>query len=209
MRMTNQRLMILDVLQTSKIHLTADEVYERVRRVMPRISLGTVYRNLDFLAEAGLISKLDVSGRQKCFEAEVGEHEHVVCVRCRRVDNLNLEQKKRDYSSHEIIDGYTITGCRVEFSGLCPRCQQLEKQGETVMGCGCGCKSSGLNEEQKKVLGAMASCAAPCGSKDIAAATGLESKTVSAQISALKKNGYVDSPVRCKYQITEVGRKAL
>ncbi|MBC8209357.1 MAG: transcriptional repressor [Desulfobulbaceae bacterium] len=207
MRMTNQRQMILDALQTEGVHLTADEVYEQVRQLMPRISLGTVYRNLEFLVEAGMISKLDVSGRQKCFEAKVSDHDHVVCVRCHRLKNLSLGRKRRDYSSHEIIDGYTIKGCRVEFSGLCPNCQKIEKQGEVDMGC--GCKSDGLNEEQKKVLGAMAKCDGPCGAKDIAAATGLESKTVSARITALKKKGYVDSPVRCKYQITEDGRNVI
>lgn len=207
MRMTNQRQLILDVLQRSGGHLTADEVYERVRRKMPRISLGTVYRNLDFLADSGMLSRLDVSGRQKKFEYRTDEHEHVLCISCGRIDNLDLGQKKRDYSSHGMIDGYTITGYRIEFLGQCPACQKKQNKGEPAMGC--GCKSQGLNDEQKQVLAAMAQCDGPCAGKDIAAATGLESKKVSARITALKKKGYVESPVRCKYQVTDEGRKAL
>ncbi|MEN8199494.1 MAG: transcriptional regulator [Thermodesulfobacteriota bacterium] len=74
---------------------------------------------------------------------------------------------------------------------------------------GCGCKTGGLNDKQKEVLEAMDKCDGPCGSKDIAAATSLEAKQVSCQITALKKKGYVDSPVRCKYEITGDGKAAL
>lgn len=63
--------------------------------------------------------------------------------------------------------------------------------------------------EGKQVLEALAKCDAPCGSKDIAEATGLDKKIVSKQITSLKKKGLVDSPVRCKYGITEDGRSSL
>lgn len=74
---------------------------------------------------------------------------------------------------------------------------------------GCGCKNGALNDEQRQVLEAMDNCDGPCASKDIAAATGLEAKQVSGRITALKKKGYVDSPVRCKYEITSEGKTAL
>lgn len=73
----------------------------------------------------------------------------------------------------------------------------------------CGCGSKPLTDEQIQVLEAMANSSEPCGSKDIAAATGLESKAVSCRITALKKKGLVESPVRCKYTITDDGRSAL
>jgi predicted transcriptional regulator len=73
----------------------------------------------------------------------------------------------------------------------------------------CKNKCGELTEEQKEVLSALATSPEPCGSKDIAAVTSLESKQVSCRITALKKKGYVASPARCKYEITEEGRKAL
>ncbi|MDA3972017.1 MAG: MarR family winged helix-turn-helix transcriptional regulator [Desulfobulbaceae bacterium] len=76
-----------------------------------------------------------------------------------------------------------------------------------MAGCGCGC-NKGLTDEQKKILAAMAGQTGPSGCKDIAAATGLESKSVSCKLTALKKKGYISSPVRCKYEITEEGRAA-
>jgi len=207
LRMTNQREMILNELKKSKEHLCADELYERIKKIMPRISLATVYRNLEILSEAGIVAKLEIGGRQKRFDYDVEDHNHIFCVNCNRVDNLNLEQKLVNTSSLSNNDGYTITGCRLEVTGLCPECQeQLKKKGRREMGCG---DKKCLTDEQKQVLDAMASCDGPCGSKDIAAATGLEPKQVSCRITALKKKGYVDSPVRCKYEITGEGKSAL
>jgi predicted transcriptional regulator len=74
---------------------------------------------------------------------------------------------------------------------------------------GCGCEKKAMSDDLKKVLQAMTKCAGPCGSKDIAAATGLDAKVVSCKITDLKKKGYIDSPERCKYGITEEGRAAL
>ena len=66
-----------------------------------------------------------------------------------------------------------------------------------------------LSEAQRLVLDALARSQAPCGSKELAAATGLEAKQISCQITALKNKGYVASPVRCKYSITDEGKNAL
>lgn len=64
-------------------------------------------------------------------------------------------------------------------------------------------------EESRKVLEALDKCDAPCGSKDVIGATGLDKKIISKEITALKKKGLVDSPVRCKYGITEEGQLTL
>ena len=77
------------------------------------------------------------------------------------------------------------------------------------MGCGCACSAVKLTDDQKNVLAAMEKCGGPCTSKDIAAATGRDAKSIGKDITDLKKQGLVDSPVRCKYGITENGRNAL
>ncbi len=76
-------------------------------------------------------------------------------------------------------------------------------------GCGSKCNSDKINVESNQVLQALAKCDAPCASKDIAEATGLDKKVVSSRITALKKKGLVDSPVRCKYGITAAGKSSL
>jgi len=126
-RMTSQREIILAELKKNKQHLSADELYELVRKIMPRISLATVYRNLEFLAEAGMVARLEISGRQKRFDSELHEHDHVYCVQCHKIENVHLERKQEDSPSHAIADGYIITGHRLEFVGLCPLCQQKNR----------------------------------------------------------------------------------
>ncbi len=78
-----------------------------------------------------------------------------------------------------------------------------------MAGCGNKCASNKVGVESNQVLTALAKCDGPCGTKDIAEATGLDKKVVSSQITVLKKKGLVDSPVRCKYGITAEGKSSL
>lgn len=209
LRMTQQREIILKELKKFPGHPTADELYEKVKKKLSRISLATVYRNLEILTEAGQISKIEISGRQKRFDSELHHHNHVYCIDCHRVDNIDIDKKPGDSIKPKDLGGYAIDSYRIEFKGLCPNClNKIQPKGGQTMGCK-KCGPAELSENQRKVLKAFAQSKEACGSKDIAAATGLESKQVSCQITALKKKGYVESPVRCKYEITNNGKKVL
>lgn len=122
MRMTSQREIILTELRESGRHLSADELFERVKKFMPRISLATVYRNLETLSEAGMITKLEISGRQKRFDADTHPHDHIYCMQCHRVDNIDFDRKMVDKTAIASDKGYRITGYRVEFTGICSAC---------------------------------------------------------------------------------------
>lgn len=122
-RMTRQRKVILQVLRKNQvIHRSADEVYEIVREQLPRISLGTVYRNLEILCELGEIQKLEFGGTLKRFDGNPDPHYHIRCTLCDRVDNVDLGPVKNIEA--EIADSteYKILGHRLEFIGLCPEC---------------------------------------------------------------------------------------
>ncbi len=207
MRMTHQRDIILREIRKCTNHPTADELYERIKKKLPRISLATVYRNLEILSTAGLIKKLEISGRRKRFDGELRRHSHVYCLLCYRLDNIDSGQQKNFRFLPEASGGYRITGCRIELFGLCPGCQKTH-QGDKKMGCRqCGNKT--INDQQQQILKTLAQSAAACGSKDIAAAVKLEPKQISSHLTALKKKGYVASPERCKYEITEAGKGAI
>lgn len=212
LRMTHQREVVLHELRRCQTHPTADELYERIRKKLPRISLATVYRNLEILAEAGLIGKLEVSGRQKRFDWDPSDHAHISCIHCHRVDNLDNSELPCPRVLPAQERGYEITGCRIEFFGLCPICRQRTtpqpKPGDSAMGRESSTAAT-INDQQRQVLEALANSTAPSGSKELAAATGLEAKQVSCQLTALKKKGLVDSPARCKYGITDQGRSQL
>lgn len=128
LRMTNQREIILRELVASKEHLTADELYDIVKKLMPRISLATVYRNLEILSEAGLIGKLEISGRQKRFDYDPKDHDHIYCVACHRVDNLDIAHKGVEEEGYDAVQGYSVTGYRLEIIGICPNCQSNIKE---------------------------------------------------------------------------------
>lgn len=126
--MTSQREIILTELQESRQHLSADELYERVKKFMPRISLATVYRNLEKLSEAGMITKLEISGRQKRFDSDVHPHDHIYCLQCHRVDNIDFDRGMVNEVGVVSDKGYRITGYRVEFKGICSSCRENPPQ---------------------------------------------------------------------------------
>ncbi len=126
-RMTRQREVILEeVRKDLDRHLTADEVYEQVRKHLPRISLGTVYRNLEILAELGKIQKLALSGSVKRFDGNPQRHYHIRCMHCGRVDNAPIAPLRQIENRLYGATVYNIIGHRLEFEGFCPECSKLE-----------------------------------------------------------------------------------
>ncbi len=123
-RNTRQRQVILEELRNTQSHPTAAEVYDLVRRRLPHISLGTVYRNLDLLVEHGLMRKLDSGGSQARFDADLRSHYHIRCLRCGRLDDMNVTPQSFMGEVSRLANGYQILGHRLEFFGVCGDCQK-------------------------------------------------------------------------------------
>ena len=129
-RNTKQRQVILDELRRDHTHPTAAELYECVQRRLPRISLGTVYRNLELLATDGTIQKLELTGSEARFDAIASPHYHVRCSGCGRVDDVpEIDADEVSSFTADLLGnllerpgGYHIEGHRLEFYGLCPDC---------------------------------------------------------------------------------------
>jgi len=121
-RKTRQRQVILEELRKLTSHPTAVDLYGIVRRRLPKISLGTVYRNLELLAQMDVIQKLQISGSEARFDGNPDQHYHVRCVRCGRVDDLHSVPDDLVKGRIEELDGYEILGYRMEFFGICPAC---------------------------------------------------------------------------------------
>ena len=126
-RLTKQRKIILEELSNMTSHPTADELYQIVRQRMPNISLGTVYRNLDFLAEQGQIAKIEYSGSQMRFDAFLDFHQHVRCVKCGAVGDVFNGVKPPKIANMD-VPGFTVTGARVEYDGICNQCAAHDEQ---------------------------------------------------------------------------------
>jgi Fur family ferric uptake transcriptional regulator len=127
MRLTAQRQIILEELSKVKTHPTASELYDMVRQRLPRIGLGTVYRNLELMADNGMILKLEVGGTQKRFDATTDTHYHIRCTGCGRVDDIDTPVMENLVKAAAESTSYQVVGHHVEFTGICPDCQQAEK----------------------------------------------------------------------------------
>ncbi len=124
MRLTTQRQIILEELGKVKSHPTANEVYDMVRKRLPRIGLGTVYRNLELMADSGIILKLEVGGTQKRFDATVTPHYHIRCTSCGKVDDLDMEVQTTINEAAAVASNYEVLGHHIEFTGICNTCSQ-------------------------------------------------------------------------------------
>ena len=122
-RRTRQRQVILETVQSTMDHPTADWVYRQARRRLPRISLGTVYRNLKHLAGEGEIREIHTGGHPARFDSNTGRHYHIRCLACGRVNDLPISVDTRLEEEAGRAMNYRILGHQVEVHGLCPLCQ--------------------------------------------------------------------------------------
>ena len=122
LRMTRQRQVILEELRKVKTHPSADELYEKVKKRLPHISLGTVYRNLEILTRLGEIQHVEIRGAMKRFDGNTQNHYHIRCTRCDRIDDVRIGPLKQVEDALAGSTDYQITGHRLEFVGLCRKC---------------------------------------------------------------------------------------
>ena len=119
-RFSQQRERIYEAVRTSMEHPTAQMVYDVLRPEMPRLSLGTVYRNLHQMAQEGRLRELE--GPVARFDAVLPPHAHIRCVRCGQVADLALPYDPAlDREAGE--SGWAVNGHDLVFSGLCPACR--------------------------------------------------------------------------------------
>ncbi len=120
-RQTKQLATVWQTIKDDQSHPTADQVYERVRRQLPNISLGTVYRNLQKLVANNRLQVL-MLGRSQHFDPLVERHHHLICESCDRVFDLLLESPGEIRPALLPEDGFTITAHHSAFYGTCKRC---------------------------------------------------------------------------------------
>jgi Fur family ferric uptake transcriptional regulator len=123
--MTRQRAAILEILRSVESHPTADELHEMVRKKLPHISLGTVYRNLELLNSSGQVLRLERAGMQKRFDGNVTPHHHVRCKRCGKIGDVFLPDDT-SFTHDPHVQDFTIHGMEVEFVGVCRCCETRE-----------------------------------------------------------------------------------
>ena len=126
-RKSKQKEVILKVLRSTSSHPSADWVYEQVRKEIPNISLGTVYRNLRLLSESGEILELNYSSTPSRFNGNTQNHYHFRCDKCGRIFDLDepVDKTIEDRVAQKV--GFSVTRHRLELYGLCRDCQNFPK----------------------------------------------------------------------------------
>lgn len=121
-RNTVQRNLVLEAVNNLKNHPTVDEVYETVIKTYPNISKGTVYRNLNQLAEESIINRIKVPGAAERFDHQTHCHYHLKCLECGFMYDIDIKNNL-DLNEHiQIPNGFKLDGYEIMFKGFCPKC---------------------------------------------------------------------------------------
>lgn len=122
-RNTNQRKLLLELINGAKGHLDADELYRLAREKGSKISLSTVYRNLRIFKESGLVEERHFAEDHLHYEAKPRvEHHHLVCLNCGNVIEFTSPLTERMKSQVEDAEKFTITNLEVKGEGYCKKC---------------------------------------------------------------------------------------
>lgn len=118
---TKQREILLETIRTSETHPTADELFQRIRCELPMISLATIYRNLNYLVEEGIIRRISVPGMPDRFDRCLDAHDHMVCDRCGGI--FDFELKMDLGAAIEQAVGGPVRSYSLFVHGCCPNCR--------------------------------------------------------------------------------------
>jgi len=125
---TPQRLAVIGALLDSENHPSTDEICAAVRRKHPHVSLATVHRILQQFCEVGEARKVTLLHDAARYDGNVEPHHHVVCIRCRRLHDIEIPEVDKLLEGTPSLGEFTLLRCSLEIEALCRRCQLAEKR---------------------------------------------------------------------------------
>lgn len=120
-KLTPQRLAILEYLDGNKNHPSAETIYKAVRRMFPMMSFATVYKTLETLKHKGDIRELTIDPIKRRYDPDTKPHHHLICVTCKKI--VDIETELPVSIPDEAKEGFEVTGNHVEFYGICSDCK--------------------------------------------------------------------------------------
>ncbi len=124
LKLTPQRLAILEYLENNRSHPSAEDIYNALKPRFPSMSFATVYNTLEILAKKGLVKEINVESTRKRFDAFTHPHHHFFCKNCRKV--IDIENLKDNIQVPEEIKDCELTEYHIVFYGLCPECKKKQ-----------------------------------------------------------------------------------
>jgi Fe2+ or Zn2+ uptake regulation protein len=120
--LTKQRQAVLQVIQEADEHLTASEVFESARRLLPGISFATVYNSLRYLKTEGLIGEVRFGMDASRYDRKLVRHDHAICGNCGKLVDLDLSIPDELLEKGELLSKFKADSIEVVLRGLCPEC---------------------------------------------------------------------------------------
>lgn len=124
--LTKQRETVLRVIRESGKHLTANEVYDNARRLMPGISFATVYNSLNYLKKEGLIGEIKFGTDANLYDRKLSRHDHALCNNCGKLVDLELSIPKKLLEEAATRSHFKPDSIELTLRGLCPECSEKE-----------------------------------------------------------------------------------
>lgn len=126
-KITPQRMAVFQFLEGNTSHPSAYEVYKVVKRKFSTTSFATIYNTLNAAQEMGLVMELNLDPKKRHFDPNTSPHHHILCMKCRRIDDVEGSVLGGfNIDSFEIGD-YQVTDFSVDFHGVCPKCRAQQQ----------------------------------------------------------------------------------
>ena len=124
-RVTPQRLVVYELLADEKMHLTAEQIYGKIKHKFPAVSLATVYTVLQLYVQTGLVNEIRITFDKSCFEARTDSHHHFYCKKCKKIYDIDLHPCPALQQSS--VNGHSIEKLQGYFYGICRDCQNGDR----------------------------------------------------------------------------------
>lgn len=125
LKATPQRLAIYRELLVTDEHPTIETIHQRVLAHQPALPIGTVYKTIESLELAGLVSEVSLPGNAKRYDANIERHHHLVCTRCHRVTDF-IDPALDDIRPAARLRGFRATEVKIQIIGICSICQKSD-----------------------------------------------------------------------------------
>lgn len=122
--MTHQRFVLYETLKSMHGHPSPEDVYTRVKRRIPSISLATVYKNIHLFIESGIFRAVCLHHGSLRVETNLKPHHHLICTSCKSISDIDAEKLGLDTKRHKLPGGFIAERYAVDVLGLCAACQQ-------------------------------------------------------------------------------------
>lgn len=122
--LTRQREVVLQVIRDEPEHLTANEVFDKSKQLLPGISFATVYNSLRFLKESGQIAEISFGNGASRFDSLTSRHDHAICTKCGKLVDMEIELPAEIVNFAAEFSKFKLESIELTLRGLCPKCSK-------------------------------------------------------------------------------------